>query len=43
MNKVQNVEISGVKFRNSPRFNIAFDESDSIYIHDMEIVTDIFK
>jgi hypothetical protein len=43
MNKVQNVEISGVKFRNSPRFNIAFDESDSIYIHDMEIDVDMLK
>jgi polygalacturonase len=43
MSRVQNVEISGVKFRNSPRYHIAFDESDSIYIHDLEIEVDMLK
>jgi polygalacturonase len=43
MSRVQNVEISGVKFRNSPRYHISFDESDSIYIHDLEIEVDMLK
>ena len=41
--EVQFSEISGVKFLNSPRFFMQIYDIDSVYIHDMEIVTDIFK
>jgi len=36
-------EISGVKFLNSPRFFMQIYDIDSVYIHDMEIITDILK
>ena len=36
----RNIEISGVKFMNSPRFHIKLRDMDGVYCHDFEIYTD---
>mmetsp|Transcript_15723 Transcript_15723/g.26505 ORF Transcript_15723/g.26505 Transcript_15723/m.26505 type:complete len:420 (-) Transcript_15723:68-1327(-) len=41
--RVQTSEISGVAWRNSPRYHMKLDDVDSIYVHDMEIYVDILK
>jgi len=42
-NRVQTSEITGVKWVNSPRFYLKLADIDSVYIHDMEIITSVFK
>lgn len=41
--RVQTSEISGVSWRNGPKFHLHLMDVDSIYIHDMEIEVDILK
>ena len=41
--RVQNSEISGVTWKNSPRFHLELKDIDSVYIHDIEIFVDIWK
>jgi hypothetical protein len=43
MEHIQTGEITGVKWLNSPRFNLHLSDIDSFYIHDFEIRTDILK
>jgi len=42
-NQVQTSEITGVKLINSPRFYLKLADIDSVWIHDMEIITSAFK
>jgi len=41
--QVQNSEISGVRFINSPYYHLALWDVDSINIHDLEIFVNILK
>lgn len=43
MYQVQTGEITGVKWLNSPRFNIHLQDIDSFYVHDFEIRTDVLR
>jgi hypothetical protein len=40
---VQTTEITGVKWLNSPNWNMELDDIDSAYIHDLEIRVDILR
>ena len=41
--RVQTSEITGVEFRNSPQWNMALVDIDSLWVHDMEIMVDILR
>lgn len=43
MQRVVLAEITGVKWLNSPRFYMHFDDVDSFYVHDLEIRTDVLR
>lgn len=40
--RMRNFELTGVKWQNSPSFHIKIDDSDSIYIHDMEVYVSLW-
>ena len=42
-NQLKNADISGIELRNSPSFNMILKDIDSVYIHDLEIKTDIMR
>ena len=43
INQLKNADISGIELRNSPSFNMILKDIDSVYIHDLEIKTDIMR
>ena len=41
--RVQNSEVSGVTFLNSPMYTLKMDDVDSVYAHDQEIKINIMR
>lgn len=42
MDRMSDLEITGVMFKNSPQFHLYFTELDGAYFHDFEIYVDIY-
>lgn len=43
MDRVKNVEIEGIMWLNSPMYHLFLIDIDNFYIHDFEIMVDVFE